>query len=320
VTNEKNDLSKVIRDIQGGDKDAFHSLYSSWKNHAYHTAFVWTGDRTCAEDVMQETFVAVYKNINNLEHTEAFLSWFNQILARIAWRHNEKKNKAYALLIDSESAEFGTEFNDMRETSSDFLPEEYLENGEIRKAIMNGINGLPEAQKAAIVAFYLQHIPIATIAEMRKVSEGAIKNALHNGRRKLREMLEVSLGKGVLPAAFPIALVYDSINEIWSREMANSPVSAELSDLVFGSVLEDLGILGAEVSAEAVKTGSLLARIGSAACTLPVQIAGGLILVASVLGFTWNFTGETRWGGRLGAKVASMCNRLAGYRGCNKID
>lgn len=61
-----------------------------------------------------------------------------------------------------------------------------------RLDVRSAISRLPKRQRAAVVLFYLEDLPVAEVARTMSISEGAVKAALHAARRRLHEWLEVS--------------------------------------------------------------------------------------------------------------------------------
>jgi RNA polymerase sigma factor (sigma-70 family) len=89
------DQSELVKRCQTGDKNAFEELYHSTCHQALKTAYLISGRRGVAEDIVQEAFIQCYKEIKRLKEPNAFYAWFYKILIRCSWRMLSK-NKALA--------------------------------------------------------------------------------------------------------------------------------------------------------------------------------------------------------------------------------
>lgn len=88
----------LIKRCQTGDKYAFEELYHLSCHQAIKTAYLISGQRGMAEDIVQEAFIRCYKEIRQLKEPDAFNSWFYKILIRCGWRLLAK-NKALSLVF-----------------------------------------------------------------------------------------------------------------------------------------------------------------------------------------------------------------------------
>ncbi len=78
------DESKLVRDMKAGDRQAFDTLYETYKNTLLRMAYLVSGSMEDAEDIVQETFVKCYLHIRELRSSTGFQSWLFQIMYRTA--------------------------------------------------------------------------------------------------------------------------------------------------------------------------------------------------------------------------------------------
>ena len=70
----------LIRRCQAGDTEAFASLFETYKNLVFHTAYLILDNRVDAEDVLQEVFVQVYRSLETYDPARgAFTTWLYRI-------------------------------------------------------------------------------------------------------------------------------------------------------------------------------------------------------------------------------------------------
>jgi RNA polymerase sigma-70 factor (ECF subfamily) len=91
----------LLSGVMSGDRKAFDALYAEYKDAAYGTAWNIVRSGADADDVVQETFLTVYRNIGSLRDTKSFPGWFFRILvnaARMKLRKRGLDRKAKAVL------------------------------------------------------------------------------------------------------------------------------------------------------------------------------------------------------------------------------
>jgi RNA polymerase sigma-70 factor (ECF subfamily) len=131
-------------------------------------------DRGRSEDVTQEAFIQLlvhWRKVSRYERPEA---WVRRVAIRQAIRVL-RREKVRALLE--------------REVAPDVGPE--VPDVDLARAIRR----LPVMQRSAIVLFYFEDRPVAEIAFILGVSEGAVKVHLHRARKRLAELLGEEVGE-----------------------------------------------------------------------------------------------------------------------------
>lgn len=93
-------MTQVITDnffenLKAGDKDSFDLLYEEYHLMLYRSAFLILGNKEDAEDVLQETFLSIYKNINNLSSKEKLRPWIFTILKNSCYTRYKKRKKEF---------------------------------------------------------------------------------------------------------------------------------------------------------------------------------------------------------------------------------
>lgn len=176
---------ELVERLQAGDQEAFGKLYESYQTQAYRTAvFLTGGNRTEAQDVVQDSFVTVYQNIGSLKEPAAFRSWFYRILTNNAYRSIRKRKRE----ILQEGEEISGEKADDKEDIPDILchREEQLE-------LWQCINGMDEKHRLVLVLYYYNEFSVKEIARIIDCMEGTVKSRLYHGRKLLEKMLSQNM-------------------------------------------------------------------------------------------------------------------------------
>jgi len=170
---ERDEVSSLLVRIgASGDLDAFASLFDRAAPGLLRLALRVTGDPVEAEDVLQETFLAVLKGAHTYDPSRAPGAWLGTILANVASRRRRKADPV-RLLDDVESeAPIGAE----RDTD---------EWRRTRAAIEH----LPPRERSAVLLRFEQGLPPKKIAELLDISESSVRSLLTRGTQRLRRRL-----------------------------------------------------------------------------------------------------------------------------------
>lgn len=86
-------LAKLVERTQMGDSDAFAELYTATYQKQYRFAYQYTKDSYLAQDILQDVYILVLKNIHTLKNPRLFVSWLHQITFRICFDTTQKTKR-----------------------------------------------------------------------------------------------------------------------------------------------------------------------------------------------------------------------------------
>ena len=174
----------LIKKCQRGDRQAFDALIRLYYDYVSGFLLKTTTDETLTEDLTQETFLKMIRNIEKFDPggSAAFGTWLITI-AKNCYIDHLRRNRIY--LEDVES-----------------LPIEDTQNvaDEVERRLqyeqaMTALKTLPPEQALAIRLKYVEDMTLAQIAERFGVQPKTIKSRIHDGTVKLRKKLNLE-GKG----------------------------------------------------------------------------------------------------------------------------
>lgn len=185
------DETELVLLAQQGDQAAFHQLYRRCSRNLYSLAYHMLGNHQDADEVLQETFIRVFKNIARLRSPEAFSSWVYQITVNLCMDHRKMRARARWQPLDNEDE--GPSQFELATTKWVRNPHQVLENKELLSEITGAIADLPEQQKAVILMHEVEGLSKKMIAEVLKCSLVTVRTNLHHARKKLRKRLHMYL-------------------------------------------------------------------------------------------------------------------------------
>ena len=172
----------LIERAIAGDRGAAGDLIRGHQRSVYAYILRMSGRPDVAEDVVQEAFVRVLKNLHRFDFRFRFSTWLFTIARRLYMNMLAKSKPAYD--TDFVGSMGG---NANRPETEIFTTERRaVQQDAIQKALMS----LNTEQREIIVLFHQQDWPIALIAAHLDMPEGTVKSHLHRGRKRLRVLFK----------------------------------------------------------------------------------------------------------------------------------
>lgn len=186
--NKDTDHHIDLEDLKRNDKAAFAQLLDENSEKIYRLALKMVGNAQDAEDVLQETFIKAFKNIEKFEGRSKISTW----LYRIAVNESLmllRKRKDHITEIDSDIKKDNGDLIPRQIVDWCCLPEKELMSSEARRHIKAAVSHLSEANRATFLLRDVEGLSTREAAEALDISESAIKVRLMRARMQLREEL-----------------------------------------------------------------------------------------------------------------------------------
>jgi RNA polymerase sigma-70 factor, ECF subfamily len=180
ATAEPGDAELVERAL-GGEREAFEALYRRYQSSVYRFARSMTGSPATAEDVTQEVFVALMRDLTRYQPQRAGLSTYLYGVARNVTRARIRCERRFVTL-DEMSTE-GSEPVGLEDPSAALARSQDLIR--LRKAIV----GLPSRYREVVILCDLHGLSYAEVAGLIDRPLGTVRSRLHRGRTLLVERL-----------------------------------------------------------------------------------------------------------------------------------
>jgi RNA polymerase sigma-70 factor, ECF subfamily len=185
-----NDI-ELVHAAQRGDQRAFAQLVEKYEPRVYNLARKMMRDPLDAEDVLQETFISVFRHLKDFQGDSSFSTWLYRI-ATNASLMKLRGRKMPPLSLD-EPVESGYDDSVLPREIVDWgiTPEEALLSGEVRAQMDAAVDALPELLRAVFVLRDIEGLSVQETAEVLSISVPNVKTRLHRARLLLREKLSV---------------------------------------------------------------------------------------------------------------------------------
>lgn len=189
---------QLVEALRAGDERVFEQLIRMYQGTLLRVAQMYVSSQAVAEEVVQETWLAVVNGIDRFEGRSSLKTWIFSILANRAKTRAQREGRTipFSSLGDSEPAVESDRFDRGQWTAfpTDW-PEERLLGDETLHVIESAIEGLPPTQRAVITLRDVQGWSAEDVRNALELSETNQRVLLHRARSKVRAALEEYLAE-----------------------------------------------------------------------------------------------------------------------------
>jgi RNA polymerase sigma-70 factor (ECF subfamily) len=190
----------TIEDLQSGNRDAFAALVNDFSPKLHRLALRMLNDPYEAEDILQETFLKAFKNIDRFEGRSSIGTWLYRIATNEALMRLRKVQPD--LVAIDEPVEMPDGHLITRELKDwCCIPESEFMTNEAQSKLDNAIADLSPALRSTFILRDLHGLSTRESAEIIGVSEAAIKTRLLRARLQLRDSLSIYFENRVVEIA-----------------------------------------------------------------------------------------------------------------------
>jgi RNA polymerase sigma-70 factor, ECF subfamily len=207
--------AELLARLRQGDEAAFAALVQDLTGPMLRVAMGYVRDRSVAEEVVQDAWVAVLNSLDRFEGRSSLRTWIFRIVMNRAISRFDKERRslpfsALAGEDDGPSVEPDRFFPPTHPRSPgrwsvpplgwDSIPEEALASAETMTAIRTAVDGLPAGQRMVVTLRDLQGLTAAETCQILDISATNQRVLLHRGRTKVRRALEEHFDQAGLSA------------------------------------------------------------------------------------------------------------------------
>ena len=157
---------------------AFRKLMADYKERLYWHIRNIVKSHDDADDVLQNTFIKIYRYIDKFKGDSKLYTWMYRIATNEALTFLSKQAKRKSITDE----ELQTSLIENLESDV------YFEGDEIAKKLQEAIATLPEKQRLVFNMRYFQELKYADISEITETSEGSLKASYHLASKKIEEL------------------------------------------------------------------------------------------------------------------------------------
>jgi RNA polymerase sigma-70 factor, ECF subfamily len=190
---EQEAVSKLVRQCIAGDPQAWQQLVVSQHRRIYAICYRFTGSSSDAEDLTQDVFLKLYRNLSSFDSQKgSFQTWIITLARNLLVDHFRRTRLDRA--SDSMDASFDGEEDGptMADRLADPSPsqEHYVAGQELKVRVQAALKQLSPELREAVILRDLEDMDYKEIALVLKIPEGTVKSRISRGRGELAKLLQ----------------------------------------------------------------------------------------------------------------------------------
>lgn len=177
TTHIDNEQQSLLDDCRKGDSAAFKKLYEMYAVGMFSICMRMLNHTAEAEDVLQESFIAAFKNIHNFDGKASFGAWLKRIVINNSINQLKKRKISFVDMEGIAEVEEETEaINENMEYSIE--------------AIKDAVQQLPDGYRTILTLYLFEDYSHRMIAEKLNISESTSKSQYLRARKKLAGLIK----------------------------------------------------------------------------------------------------------------------------------
>lgn len=176
--------TEAITRLKLGDIGGLEVLVRLYQAQALDAAYVITHNHALSEDIVQAAFLRAYDSIGGFDASRSFGPWFLRVVVNDALKAMTRKQ---TVSLDDRELEKPQYSNGGAPDVSELY--ELVEAAQTKEAIWKTLDRLSPVHRAAILMRYYLEFSDEEISQTLQVPPGTVRSRLHNGRKRLRELL-----------------------------------------------------------------------------------------------------------------------------------
>ena len=186
-------LGRLVRQCMAGDQHAWQQLVAAQHRRIYAICYRFTGSASDAEDLTQEVFLKLYRNLASFDTRKgSFQTWITTLARNLLVDHfrrsrQERLTDSLDVTLDGDAASptLADRLADSRPTQ-----EAHASGMELRAKIQQALSQLSPELREAVVFRDLEDMDYKEIAQVLRIPEGTVKSRISRGRGELTRILQ----------------------------------------------------------------------------------------------------------------------------------
>lgn len=173
--------------LQAGHEKAFSELVKRYKDRLHNFLYRYTHNHQDCEDLVQETFLRVYRSKHSYERIARFSTWMYTIALNLARSLYKKKQRMTTVSIHKDPND--PEDRSMPLEDKEILPDRELQEKMSMELLEKALMELNEDFREVVVLRDIQQMTYEEIAEITDTPMGTVKSRINRGRAHLQDIL-----------------------------------------------------------------------------------------------------------------------------------
>ena len=183
---ELSDEELILEFQKNNDEKAFEILIQRFKNPLINYVYRFLGDYDSCVDVIQETFIKVYRYKDNYSSVAKFSTWIYTIAGNLARTEYKRSRRRNLFSINN----YGEENKSFEIPDESNRPDVEVDANMKREIIQKALLKVRDSYREAVILRDIQGLSYEEIAEIIGIEVGTVKSRINRGRAELQKLLK----------------------------------------------------------------------------------------------------------------------------------
>lgn len=183
------DDSSLVAQFLAGEKRAFSELVRRYHVRLLNFIYRTIGDRDRAEDLVQETFVRVYRHLHRFDQTKKFSTWAYTIAGNLAKNELRNRSRNPLVLFQTIKKNWDADHRPLEWEDNTYRPDDLYRKRHLKEMIDRAVEQLPEHHRVVFVLREMDGKTYEEISEITGVNLGTVKSRLNRARNNFAQII-----------------------------------------------------------------------------------------------------------------------------------
>lgn len=183
------DDSGLVAQFLAGEKRAFDELVDRYSVRLLNFVNRTIGDRERAQDLVQETFVRVYRHLHRFDQSKKFSTWAYTIAGNLAKNELRNRSRNPLVLFQTIKKNWDADHRPLEWEDNTYRPDDLYRKRHLRETINKAVEQLPEHHRIVFVLREMEGKTYEEIAEITGVNLGTVKSRLNRARNNFAQVI-----------------------------------------------------------------------------------------------------------------------------------
>ena len=183
------DDSALVASFLAGEKRAFEELVGRYNTRLLNFVYRTIGDRERGQDLVQETFVRVYRHLHRFDQTKKFSTWIYTIASNLAKNELRNRSRNPLVLFQTLRRNWDADHRPLEWEDTQYKPDDLFRKRHLREKVEEAVTHLPEHHRIVFVLRELEGKTYEEIAEITGVNLGTVKSRLNRARNNFATII-----------------------------------------------------------------------------------------------------------------------------------
>ncbi|TVP42413.1 MAG: sigma-70 family RNA polymerase sigma factor [Gemmatimonadales bacterium] len=181
--------SDVVQQFLDGEQRAFGELVRRYDTRLLNFVYRTVGDRERAQDLVQETFVRVYRHLHRFDQSKKFSTWIYTIAGNLAKNELRNRSRNPLVLFQTIKKNWDADHRPLEWEDETTMPDDLFRKRHLREKVEEAVQQLPEHHRLVFVLREIEGRSYEEIAEITETNLGTVKSRLNRARNNFARII-----------------------------------------------------------------------------------------------------------------------------------